>query len=176
MNQATVNKILYLAEKLKDKPALLELFESGEEGWSKLEIVAFIANPDTDEAWTEKVRNLSCETLKVYVQHYREMLKEENDSKNKQLQSVNFTDVGKTQSVELNKIDHKETSTSLTTSQEEEPKTYPNTYDQTHQNYNFSLSDEVIFKLRLIKQKLEKKQKEILSWNEVFNLWKFEDL
>ncbi len=41
MNERTVKKILNLHERLADKLHLLALFESGEQGWSKLEAVAY---------------------------------------------------------------------------------------------------------------------------------------
>lgn len=205
MNLKTVNKILYLHEKLKDKPALLELFESGAEGWSKLEVVAFIATPETDELWAEKTKHLSQQALIVYVQNFRESEKHRSTNANQMSidnsRSGESTVNGKTQSVDFNNLKEK----NITRFNYEFEHYDPNREDQTiisnteieafsgdvnkialqhdispytriHQNYTFKLSDEMIFKLRLIKQKLEKKQKETLSWNEVFQLWNFEDL
>lgn len=74
MNEATVDKILNLRRKLEGKPELLKLFESGEEGWSKLESVAYIATPETDKQWAEKVELLPYHSLVLYVKDYREQI------------------------------------------------------------------------------------------------------
>ncbi|MFH1218715.1 MAG: hypothetical protein V1679_02645 [Candidatus Peregrinibacteria bacterium] len=71
MNEKTVDRILRLRQKLENKPRLLKLFESGEEGWSKLDRVAHIATPETDKNWANHARNLSKQTLNVYVQEYK---------------------------------------------------------------------------------------------------------
>lgn len=71
MSETQVDKIIYIARKLEGKPALKSLLETGEIGWSKIEKVAYIATPETDKFWVEKVRSLPAATLELYVQKER---------------------------------------------------------------------------------------------------------
>lgn len=71
MSSASVDKILHLAEKLEDKPALREQLESGSQGWSKIEKVAYIATPETDKEWAEKVEKMTQPALAAYVEAKR---------------------------------------------------------------------------------------------------------
>ncbi|MDA1060902.1 MAG: hypothetical protein O3B47_03865 [bacterium] len=81
MNEMTVDKVLRLGHKLQDKPALLRLFESGKEGWSKLEKVSGIATLKNDAELAEMLPNISTRALEGYVKgkrvptsHVREVL------------------------------------------------------------------------------------------------------
>lgn len=71
MSDYTVDKILNVAAKLEDKPALKEQLIAGSEGWSKIEKVAYIATAQTDEFWAKKVSNLTQWALEAYVQEFR---------------------------------------------------------------------------------------------------------
>lgn len=71
MSNASVDKVLHLAEKLADKPILREQLMSGEQGWSKLEKVAYIATPETDKDWAERVEKMTQPALAAYVQMQR---------------------------------------------------------------------------------------------------------
>jgi len=71
MNERTVDRILNLAAKLEDKPALRLGFESGELSWSKVEKVATIATPSDEMKWLEKTRSLSSKDLGTYVKEVR---------------------------------------------------------------------------------------------------------
>lgn len=71
MSKEAVDKVLRLAMKLEDKPALKEQLVSGSQGWSKLERVAFIASPETDGFWAEKVEKMPSTALGAYVQELR---------------------------------------------------------------------------------------------------------
>ncbi len=71
MSQVSVDRILRLSKKLKDKPALKAQLETGAQGWSKIEKVACIATPETDEKWAGKVEILSLHALGAYVQGMR---------------------------------------------------------------------------------------------------------
>lgn len=68
MSADSVDKVLRLAERLTDKPFLKVQFESGAQGWSKIEKVSFIATPETDKFWSEKVELLSQPALEAFVQ------------------------------------------------------------------------------------------------------------
>lgn len=71
MSKETVDKILCMAKNLEDKPCLREQLVSGSEGWSKIERVAYIATPETDEFWAEKVSSLTQLALEAFVQEAR---------------------------------------------------------------------------------------------------------
>ena len=68
MSSASVDKVLHLAEKLEDKPLLREQLISGSQGWSKIEKVAFIATPETDKEWAERVEKMGAYALEAFVQ------------------------------------------------------------------------------------------------------------
>ncbi len=76
MSSASVDKVLNLASKLEDKPVLREQLESGSQGWSKIEKVAFIATPETDKEWAEKVEKMSAHALGAFVEIQRRVLTE----------------------------------------------------------------------------------------------------
>lgn len=71
MNHDTVDKILRLSERLSDKPILHEQLENGEVGWSKIEKVAYVATPATDNMWAEKTKTLTQPALEEFVRQYR---------------------------------------------------------------------------------------------------------
>lgn len=139
MSHETVDKILHLSERLKDKHALKAQLESGSAGWSKIEAVAYIATPETDKMWAEKVTTLSYDALIAYV-------KEERVAKNNRL---DFTGPGE--------LKNNEELLQVASSQ---------SIPWAH--LSFPVSPEVEQKLRLFKQKLEKEEKQAVSWNEVF--------
>ena len=71
MSRQCVDTIFRIAKKIENKPALKEQLESGSQGWSKIERVAYIATPETDKQWAEKVKVLPKKALDVYVKEYR---------------------------------------------------------------------------------------------------------
>lgn len=146
MNHATVDKILNLSEKLKDKPILKSQFETGSVGWSKLEKVAYVATPETDGEWAEKVTRLPMHTLEAYVREYRSEFtlgsKEEN---NRQiLQEARE---------EGEKIGAKEMEEGVVT-----------------RRISFPISQQVEEKLRIIRQEFEKKSGKALGFTEVMEM------
>lgn len=92
MSSASVDKVLHLAEKLADKPVLREQLLSGEQGWSKLEKVAYIATPETDKEWAKKVETMGTPALTAYVQVQRDAMAFTETQK-----QVGLTDVGEFQ-------------------------------------------------------------------------------
>ncbi|MEK7146275.1 MAG: hypothetical protein AAB802_03770, partial [Patescibacteria group bacterium] len=86
LSSASVDKILHLADKLDDKPVLKAQLTSGDQGWSKIEKVAFIATPETDRVWADRVETMSAVALGAFVQAQR-LSESEN--------GVDLTDVGK---------------------------------------------------------------------------------
>ncbi|NIA01850.1 MAG: hypothetical protein GWP15_00540 [Nitrospirae bacterium] len=72
MSHPKVDQILQLSAKLEDKPKLREAFESGEVGYSKVVRVAYVAKPETDGFWAEKVQTESQFVLNLSVSKERE--------------------------------------------------------------------------------------------------------
>lgn len=77
MSHEKVDKILRLSKHLEDKPALKALLESGAVGYSKIETVAYIATPETENIWAEKVTTLPRIALELCVQASRKNYREE---------------------------------------------------------------------------------------------------
>jgi hypothetical protein len=71
MSEASVDRILCLSRKLEDKPVLKKQLEEGEQSWSKIKTVAYVATPETDEKWAQKVEILPQLVLEACVQNYR---------------------------------------------------------------------------------------------------------
>lgn len=71
MSEESVDKILRMSEKLKDKPLLLKQLETGAQSWNKIEKVVYIATSKTDRFWAEKVSQLSQSSLEMVVQDCR---------------------------------------------------------------------------------------------------------
>lgn len=71
MSHEKVDRILSMANKLKNKPILQQAFESGKIGYSKIEDVVFVATPETEEKWAEKAQNMNRLALKLEVQKER---------------------------------------------------------------------------------------------------------
>jgi hypothetical protein len=71
MSKEAVDKVLRLSAHLADKPLLREQLESGSEGWSKIEAVAFVARPETDAFWARKVVELPKLALEAFVNEKR---------------------------------------------------------------------------------------------------------
>jgi hypothetical protein len=67
MSKEAVDKVLRLSGHLADKPLLRDQLESGSEGWSKIEKVAYIATPASDAFWAGKVHELPQAALEVFV-------------------------------------------------------------------------------------------------------------
>ncbi|MFA5855478.1 MAG: HNH endonuclease signature motif containing protein [Candidatus Gracilibacteria bacterium] len=74
MSSTSVDRIIKLDAQLEDKPTLKAQLLSGSQGWSKLEKVAYIATPDTEKEWAERVEKMSQVALSAYVQEYRKIL------------------------------------------------------------------------------------------------------
>lgn len=73
LSEAAVDKVLSLAVRLEDKPCLKRQLETGEQGWSKLEKVSYMAEPDTDKEWAEKVEKMNTRALEAFIQEKRKV-------------------------------------------------------------------------------------------------------
>ena len=74
MSRIKVDRILQIARKLEDKPKLKRVFEQGKAPLSKVAQVAYVAKPETDEMWAEKVQNESQLSLKQAVKQIKSVV------------------------------------------------------------------------------------------------------
>lgn len=84
MSEFATTRVLNLAKRLEDKPLLKNQLETGSQGWSKIQKVAYIATPETDKEWARKVETLSSRSLEVYVQERRRKSVPGNTLENKE--------------------------------------------------------------------------------------------
>lgn len=148
LSDYTVDKILNLAEKLKDKPALLSLLESGAQGWSKIEKVAYVATVENDKKLAEKVGILSSRSLEVFVQNYR-------------LQFTPGSDTQNNSTIRQSSILDRGSSGGASTSMGGPAQ------PQEQLRFSCPVSPEVGLNLRILKQHFEKTTKESLTWDQV---------
>lgn len=135
-----VDEVLRFDEKFKEMPKLKSLIP--EIGLSKLRTVAGVASKETDSFWAEKVEAMTRGALSIYVKEIRP-----------------GTEASKN------------TNLSLFDEQNELPKNRNlKTQNGDKSTFSMQLSGESIIKLRLLKQKLEKQQKQALCWDEVVEL------
>ena len=143
MNHATVDAIMSVHGKLIDKPVLKDLM--ADSGWGKLKVVTAVATPENQSFWAKKIKEMSKATLVTYV---REMKRQEGAraSEKGNTQTGLFTDIGNASELGTGSSKPMAVSQKLTLA--------------------FKLDGEVEMKLRIFKQKLEKKTHEPMDWNE----------
>ncbi|MCX6734733.1 MAG: hypothetical protein NTZ25_02360 [Candidatus Peregrinibacteria bacterium] len=144
MSEYAVDRILQLHAKIKDKPLLLKLFESGEEGWAKIDRVTYVATIETDKFWADKLKLLSKSALETYVQNYRLTFApgRKQESKNLFGQAADTGLAAEGDGFQF------------------EPPV----------RFSFPASRDLEFDLRVAKQKMEKETKQNLTWNETFQM------
>jgi hypothetical protein len=148
MNHEKTDGILRLSKCLEDKPALREILEFGKASYSKIEKVAYVATPETEAAWAEKVLKIPQQALEICVQEARKINRSEVTLKD------NFQP-------------EKNTDPQLIL---ESANTQPAPEKSPQDEYNyisFKISPELEYEFRLLKQKLEKERGEALGFAEV---------
>lgn len=75
MNERTVDKVINLAHRLEGLPMLRALLESGEVGWSKVEVVVAVAQPENQATWVKNLKELTKNNLVKAVKQAREDFK-----------------------------------------------------------------------------------------------------
>lgn len=171
MSHGTVDKILRLAEKFKDTPKLLNLLETGECGWSKLEIIATIITPENDIFWADKATNLSQRALKTYIQELKKEEIRQIEMEQMEVEKMKIL---------CNKKNLKnslclESNPSVTYNKKGTSKIsvdgkYNTPEKQTEgkwQHFSFPISPELHFKLHLLKHQMEKAARKTLTFNEI---------
>lgn len=159
MSDYTTDKILCIAAKLEDKPALKEKFVAGEEGWSKIEKVAYVATKESDEFWAKKTSSLTQRALEVYVQEFR---KQQSATVTPITEAVTGLD-GENYRLEFtlksdgfNNVPMLQDGTLLPPGDLTPPV-----------RLSFPVSMQLERELKLFKQKLEKQRSQTLAWSEV---------
>lgn len=171
MSDYTTDKILCIAAKLEDKPALKEQFVSGEEGWSKIETVVYIATPETDKFWAKKVSSLTKRALVAYVHEIKKhafMPHETNGSF-----MLKFTAGGDAN----NQINIRQDSLEMPSGLGYSTMAFGNLLPgdtslgqfsaAQFARMSFPISPQLERELKLFKQKLEKQRSQTLAWSEV---------
>lgn len=198
MNERTTDKILNLHKRLANKPHLLALLESGEQGWSKLEKVAFIATNETEKDLAEKVKMLPKNALEFYVQSQREKLTPGSQAQNNSeiLQAFqeqkplgvaeatklqnNLQDPKDPHSLQI-RLEYAQNSLPVVSLSNEQPSlAHANrestAFPETFTTISFPISAHSRQKLNLVKADLEKQYKKTLTWNEVIALWPIREM
>lgn len=180
MSDYTTDKILCIAAKLEDKPALKEKFVAGEEGWSKIETVAYIATPETDRFWAKKVSSLTKRAIETYVYEIRKQSLIPRETNNNFV--LGFTPGGESNQQNNIRQDSLETASglgfsaaateySLSAGVSGNSLLAGGTFGQSPTaqfgRMSFPISPELERELKLFKQKLEKERSQTLAWSEV---------
>jgi|GEM_PF-261433 len=164
MTHEATHKILHIAGKLQDKPYLLKMLETGEQGWSKIEKVVWVATPQTEKEWAKRVKTMPRQALEVFVREHRER---EFKLKNAKIDQQNNLKgpLQNTQNQELvcNSTPGSKESQHLENIANEGFKEFK---EDRWGTLAFSVSPEVESQLRLLKQAIEKERGLTLTWNE----------
>ncbi len=172
MGPEVVDRILRLAEKLKDMPNLMALLL--ECGWAKLEIIAGIAKPETQDFWVEKVKIMSFAVLQRFVQEIRnqEILKTIEQAKGSDVKEIARAQESVTAGEDAFAQQNIFKPESNVPQQQAQIESFVNGTSKTEQNFQKAsitifVRPEIEGKLRLFKLKLEKAQKKVLNWEDV---------
>lgn len=147
MNRDTVDRVLKLNSELGDKPVLRALIEK--EGWSKVRVVASVATKETERFWAEKVRILPKSALETYAKEVREKLVSKSEIGNMN---------GSANNSEITLFDC--TAAGLT----DVP---GDGIAENWTNLSIKLDKETEFRLRLLRQKIERQKHQKITYNEL---------
>lgn len=137
VSQESVDRILRLAERIDDKPALKNLLETGAQGWTKIEAVSYLATTENEKDLAEKISTMSQSSLQIFVQEVRKTASKSVFEDNSQHE--------------------------LQTAQDPQMEEW--------QRMSFPVSPDVLRALYFLKQALEKKSKQTLTWNDVMKFF-----
>jgi hypothetical protein len=172
MSHQSVNRILNLAEKFKDKPNLLNLLEAGKCGWSKLEVIAAIAIKENDNFWADKAVNLSQMALKTYIRELKkekirlyieEKTKRKNEHQN-QTEGKGLEEKGEAGEITCSNHNNGRVRTIFV---DEIYNLQEKQVESKWQHFSFPISPELHQKLHFLKYEMEKTYKKTLTFNEV---------
>lgn len=179
-----VSEVLRLDAQLADLPLFRKTLYRGEIGWSKIRAVLSLVTSDNEAAWLELLRNLSRSALVIYVRDLRKQRNEqlsapphvicektENISllstgiENQEIKAENFA--GEIAGLEnQNEISQMQNPASASL-QPMSPKFRE--LSASREIISFHISSLLAARLRLFRQKLEKQQKKLTTWEDVLN-------
>ena len=142
VSKNVVDDAIRLDEKFEKMPELKALIS--DIGVSKLKTVAGIAKKETSEFWANKVKTMTRSGLVTYI-HDIKKIPGESDSKNHSLPLFD----------QKNDLSENQNS---------------KTQNENKSTFSMQLSEKAIFNMRLLKQKIEKEEGEILCWDEVVQI------
>jgi hypothetical protein len=162
VGKKTVEAIFQVEKLLNDKPILKDLIPVV--GVNKVRIVATIATKENQNILAEKVKEMSKSALKVWTREVKNM--RENGLLNEKLE--NTQDKGKQVLAENDLASNLGQQNLLDIENNPTSGQFP-PGRSNREHFNFGLDENVSFKLRLFKQKLEKAKKISLEWNDVID-------
>ena len=178
VSHASVDKILRLEKRLSPMPKLHHELISGKTSWNKLEKIAYVATPQSQGEWLTKARIMPTRALEIAVQAKRgklgPIINEVKHSKKighlkyficPKENSENSSHTNK--SISSNKWENKGQTENKLFSNEEV--THVSDFEKSWNRLSLNISPEVEKRLKILKQKLEKEQKQALTWNEVLD-------
>lgn len=140
ISKNVVDEAIRLDNKFENMPKLKSLIPKI--GLSKLRIVANVAKKETDIFWANKVQSMTRTALSTFLNELHPGIE---DNQNTNLSLFN----------EQNNLLENQN---------------PKTQNGNKSTFSMQLSEGSIIKLRLLKQKLEKQQKQVLCWDEIIQL------
>lgn len=176
MNYDVTNRILNLSEKLKDMPLLWQEFRKF--GWTKLRVIADVAESTSEKFWLDKLRKLPKAALIEYVRQWRNTNNRNSDEagpKNNlfnlvpyEKQESKIISSSKPQSGGTLKLGNEFTGRDIATNIEigEMVDFQKSTVCTTFKKLKFRVDPETEFEFKKFKQKLEKKGKTALTMGE----------
>ncbi len=176
-----VSEVLRLDDQLVNLPHLRRALYRGEIGWSKIRAVLSLVTSGNEETWLELLKNLSRSALIVYTRDLRKQQQEqlpniickENEKialspigiENQEIKAENFA----------GEITHLENQNTIS-----QPNDFASTSDQyinskwnklstSREIMSLHISSLLAARLRLFRQKLEKRLKKLTTWEDVLN-------
>lgn len=184
-----VSEVLRLDTQLIDLPHLRRALYRGEIGWSKIRAVLSLVTSGNEETWLELLKNLSKPALEVYVHDYRQQQKDEQHTlfsnsanpstclpiNNIPLLSSSWKNVANKAENFPGKITRLENQNAISQQNDFTPTPHQpisqkfNKLSTSREFLSFHISSLLAARLRLFRQKLEKKLKKLTTWEDVLN-------
>lgn len=176
-----VSEVLRLDAELVDLPLFRRALYRGEIGWSKIRAVLSLVTSHNEETWLEMLRNLSRSALIVYVRDFRKQQREQLPSiickENKNSVSSSITAENQEIKAEyfageithlknndvISQIDNFISGVRQPIGQKYED------LSSSRETLSFHINSLLAARLRLFRQKLEKQQKKLTTWEDVLN-------
>ena len=186
VGQDIVTEVLRLDAQLRDFPLVQKLLYSGKVGWTKIRTVMHWLMPENQQAWIEKLENLSNRALEVYVRDFRKQERAEvaatlfADVPHIPLTQENFSseslnspkiDENKAENfhVEISEYNRVNLESQIGGESQLPPSSKLAELSHQRETFTFSMRSDIAARLRLFRQKLEKDRRELVTWEEVMS-------